>query len=364
MAKKILFILHLPPPIHGSSMMGQYIRSSEIINNSFNSKFINLSTSNAIKEIGKSPLTKIPRYLNIILKVAYELIKFNPEIVYLGINAKGIGFLKDFPIALLTKLFGNKLVLHYHNKGVSDFQDKRAYNFLYKILFKNTLVILLSKKLHKDVSKYVSINNVFFLSNGIPAKHSTFNKNTPLNTPPKLLFLSNLIESKGVYELLYALKLLKSQGFKFICNFVGGEGDISSEKFKSKLESLNIQDCAFYLGKKYGTEKYDIFQSSDIFIFPTYYHNEIFSLVILEAMMFGLPVISTDEGAISDIITDNVTGFIVKKKSSQDLADKIQLLIKNPQTRIKMGENGKEKFLKFFTLEIFEKRLFKILDQI
>ena len=60
MKSKILFILHLPPPVHGSSMVGQYIKDSKVvINTSFDAQYINLSTSKTIDEIGKNPLLKL-----------------------------------------------------------------------------------------------------------------------------------------------------------------------------------------------------------------------------------------------------------------------------------------------------------------
>ena len=96
MNKRILFILHLPPPVHGSSMVGQYIKDSKILNDAVEGNFINLSTSRTVDEIGKNPLVKISRYLKIILKVIIKLIKYNPEIVYLAITAKGNGFTRIF----------------------------------------------------------------------------------------------------------------------------------------------------------------------------------------------------------------------------------------------------------------------------
>ena len=79
-------------------------------------------------------------------------------------------------------------------------------------------------------------------------------------------------------------------------------GIFLQSKLNQKINDLNLQEYVTYLGKKYGDYKYEIFQSSDIFVFPTFYHNECFPLVLLEAMMFGLPVISTSEGGIPDIV--------------------------------------------------------------
>lgn len=363
MKSKILFILHLPTPVHGSAIVGQYIKDSKVVENAFDTRFINLSTSLTIDEIGKNPIVKISRYFKIVFKVISCLLSFKPETVYLAITAKGVGFYKDLPLALLVKIFGKKLVLHYHNKGVSNYQDRTFDNLLYKVLFRKTKVILLSENLFEDISKYVSKKGVYYCPNGIPTIEYPKNDNYLLNnSTTQLLFLSNLIESKGVYILLEALALLKNEGVVFHCNLVGGVGDISIDQLSSKIRNLKLESYVTYLGKKYGKEKYDIFQSSDCFIFPTYY--ETFGLVNIEAMMFALPVISTNEGGIPDVVKNNETGFIVEKKNPVALAERIKQLIKDPELAKQMGLKGRVRFLEHYTLEIFEKRLVHILNQI
>ena len=360
---KILFILSLPNPIHGSSIVGKQIKESKIINKGIDARYINLSTSKSLDEIGKNPVIKIRRYFNILIKVFYNLIKHNPEKVYITIAAKGIGFYKDFPIALLVKLFGKKLFLHYHPKGVSERQNLFFDNILYKILFNKSKVILLSKSLYADVKKYVSPRDVFYCANGIPISKSLLKKNQNKNKTPQLLFLSNLIESKGVFILLHALSLLKDQRILFYCNFIGAEGDICRDQFNAKLKDLNLHKHVSYLGKKYNDEKDKIFQNSDIFVFPTFYHNETLPLVVLEAMMWGIPIISTSEGAIGDMIINDETGFIVEKKNVEELANKIKFLIENPIISKQMGERGNVNFYKYYTVEVFERNLLKILNQ-
>jgi glycosyltransferase involved in cell wall biosynthesis len=363
MKSKILFILHLPPPVHGSSMVGRYIKDSILVENTFDRQFINLSTSLTINEIGKNPIIKIFRYFKIFFKILLVLFNFKPNIVYLAITAKGIGFYKDLPIALLVKLFGKKLILHLHNKGVSNFQHRFFDNLLYKILFKNSKVILLSERLFKDVSKYVRKKDVYFCPNGIPDVYDLKNKSKK-NEIPEILFLSNLIESKGVYIFLEALKLLKDEDVQFLCNIVGGEGNISSKKLNKKISDLNLDEFVTFQGKKYGDEKNDILKSSDIFVFPTFYPNECFPLVLLEAMQFNLPIISTNEGGIADIVKNNETGFIIEKENSKQLSEKIKWLIDNPQKAKLMGEKGRDYFLKNYTSEVFEIRLKKILQDV
>lgn len=364
MKKKILFILHVPPPVHGSSMVGKYIKESLPINETFDTRYINLGTSTKVDQIGKGGFLKIVKYINIILKTAYNIIFHRPQLAYIAMTAKGGAFYKDVLIAFLLKIFHIKLVIHFHNKGVAVNQEKKLDHYLYRKVFKNTKVILLSKYLYADVKKYVAKKDVFYCPNGIPEMPVELIDRTHKKGTVQLLFLSNLIESKGVFVLLEALYTLHKKNVDFYCNFIGGEGDISALIFQKKVEELGLTNKVSYLGKKYGVDKNEYFLNADIFIFPTFYHNETFGLVNLEAMQYALPVISTFEGGIPEVVVNENTGFLVNQKNVIDLSKKIEALINNKDLRIKMGENGRNRFKEKFTIEIFENCLTNILHQI
>jgi len=348
--------------VHGSSLVGEFINKSNLINTTFNCRYINLGTSKSIDEIGKNGFQKWFLYVSIILRTIKQLIAFKPDLVYLAMTAKGVAFYKDMVMAFLAKLFGVKLVIHFHNKGVSINQNKTLDNFLYKRVFKNTKVILLSKHLYSDIKKYVKEENVYYCPNGIPELSLNENNATIKNDTVQLLFLSNLIESKGVYVLLDALKILKSKKIKFTCNFVGGIGDISEEAYNNKVRSLQLQDCVYYLGKKFNQEKTTIFNNSDIFVHPTF--SDCFPLVLLEASQFKLPMVSAYEGAIPEIIDDGVNGFLVPKNDVTKLVEVLKLLINDESLRMKLGDAAYKKYKNEYTLSKFENRLADILQKI
>ena len=104
-------------------------------------------------------------------------------------------------------------------------------------------------------------------------------------------------------------------------------------------------------------------KDADIFVFPTYYHNECFPLVILEAMEQGLPVISTNEGGIPDIIDNGNYGYTVEKNNPIDLASAIERLLKEPELRNSMREAGRRRFEEKFTEEVFEKKMRECLEK-
>ena len=116
-----------------------------------------------------------------------------------------------------------------------------------------------------------------------------------------------------------------------------------------------------YWGRRYGSEKDVFWKDADIFVFPTYYHNECFPLVILEAMEQGLPVISTNEGGIRDEVKDGKNGFIVKPQDAIALADAIQRLLDDKDARLSMGAEGRRMFKERFIMECFENNIKGIL---
>src|SRR5439155_3502169 len=111
-----------------------------------------------------------------------------------------------------------------------------------------------------------------------------------------------------------------------------------------------------------GRAKERLFAEADIFVFPTYYRAESFPLVILEAMSFGLPVVSTYEGAIPEIVIDGVTGHIVPRRDSAELAARLEYLILNPQARLTLGRNGRQRFMENYTMERFHESVVRHLD--
>lgn len=361
MKSKILFILHLAPPVHGASVVGSYIQESKFITDVFDSACINLSTASDLADIGKSSVKKFVFIFKLYVNLIRYLLKNKVDLCYFTINASGPAWLKELIIVAILKLFRVPIIYHYHNKGVRLNANSFWKRELYKFQFRQTKTILLSNLLREDISLFVSDQDIYICPNGIPQSVKSKHKPSELC---QILFLSNLIETKGVYVLLDACRLLKEKNIPFRCIYIGGEGDISGIELKEKIEKIGLDRFVEYQGKKYGFEKEKAFADADIFAFPTFYRNECFPLVALESMQYSLPIISTKEGAIPEIVQDGITGYLVTKQNSQALADKLEILIKNPELRKEMGRAGRKLYEEKFTLTIFEKRMVEILQSV
>ena len=132
--KRILCIVPLPPPVHGSAMMCQYIKDSHLINDTFQCDYVNLSTSRRMDEIGKRSIKKLFRFIGSYLAVLKKLFIHHYDACYLAITCYGIGFLKDAPFVLLCKLFGCKVIIHQHNKGMANDINRKPFRHFFFFL--------------------------------------------------------------------------------------------------------------------------------------------------------------------------------------------------------------------------------------
>ena len=402
--KHILFITPLPPPVHGSAMVSQCIKDSELIRGEFDCDFVNLSTSRRMDEIGKGGAKKLLRFAGSFFLLFYKLLVHRYDLCYLAITCHGMGFLKDAPFVLLCKLFGRRIVIHQHNKGMSGCIDRWPYRWLIPYIYKHARVILLSWHLYPDIAQAVKREQVMICANGIAAEQQVNCDDSQVNaalprlgvnqsqgddspaTPLRLtsssaainrseaapltahrspltvnlLFLSNLIPSKGVYVLLDACKMLKDRGVAFQCNFVGGESkEMDRRVFEETVKERGLEGRVLYHGPKYGEEKEHYWSMADVFVQPTY--EDCFPLTILEAMQHGLPVVSTDEGAVPDMVVDGENGCVCERKDVSGLAGALERLITDAALRMRMGEVGRKRYEEEFTLECFERRFVECL---
>ncbi len=355
--KKILFVMQLPPPVHGVSVMNEIIRSSKIINAQIDCDYINLATTKDIKDLRKSAFYKYFVTLKILMKLVFKLASKRYDFVYITIFPFGFAFYKDAVMVMAAKLMRKKVLLHLHTYGFKKASEKSSLiKGIYRVVFKNTRVICLSDALVEDVERIYQ-GEVDILPNGIPQvnfeNHYHVNK---ANTG--FLYLSNLIKGKGILLIMDALVILKNKGLQFKLRVAGAEGDVSYAMLENLIEKNQLRDYVTLLGPKYGEEKLNEFKQADVFLLPSDYDT--FGLVLLEAMQFGVPCVATAIGAIPDVI-GNGRGVLLHELKAEVLAEKMEILMHSPELRLKMSDLGFNYFKSNFTVQVFEQRCLNVL---
>lgn len=358
---KILFLVQLPPPIHGAALRNQFITKSELINNSFDIKVLPLTFAKDINDLESISVRKILKMFGFLFLLLISLIKFQPDCVYFTLSPVGNSFIRDVIYVALIKTFRINIIYHLRGLGIEQSANKWKMP-LYRFVFKNTSVICLSIIATKDIESVYSEKPII-INNGIEDPVTSYGIKLNINREisiKNILFLSNLIKSKGLIDLINAIEILAKSRTDFHINIVGRESneltldDINKIITKKKLYK-------FFTLKKglYGQDKFVEFIKSDIFVFPTYYPKENFPGVILEAMACQLPIITTKTGSIPEIIENNRNGLLVEINQPEQIATQLHRILENDNLRYRLGVEARKDFLKFYRQEIFEENIFK-----
>ena len=116
-----------------------------------------------------------------------------------------------------------------------------------------------------------------------------------------------------------------------------------------------------YVGVVYNEEKKELLNWSNIFVLPTYYKMEGQPISILEALATKNVIISTNHAGIVDVIEDNKNGFLVEKKNSKSVTNKLIFLDENKSKILEICNYNKMYFMENFTIDIFSREFIKII---
>ena len=304
---KVLFILkNSKNSTNGFYLMNQMIDAIDFEDYNMEVTKINLySYSTKIKPLDYI-LTIIKMFVHGI-KICISLIFNRPKIVYFTISPVKT-FLRDLYYVFLFKVFAIPVVYHLHGKGIKEkYEDSKFFQKLYRWAYKNVSVVALSEKLAFDFD-FLPIKSYLIVPNVIE-DCSIVKNNRIERTHLEVIFISNLIISKGVDDFIQSVKLAFDEGVNIKATIVGKERDYNRTDINNMIADYG--DLIRYVGPLYNTSKFEMLSKCDILVFPT--SNDTWGLVILEAMQLGLAVITTDEGATTDMIEDGVNGFIIDK---------------------------------------------------
>lgn len=168
------------------------------------------------------------------------------------------------------------------------------------------------------------------------AKDNAFGK-LSINPEPgrrvNILFVGRIEERKGLIYLLKSYKIL-SKKFSNLRLIVVGDGELKTDCQKW-AKSNKLKEVLFE-GERTGTELSSYYASADIFVSPAVF-GESFGIVLLEAMASGKPVVAFANKGYKEFLKNKKGGLLANIKDSQDLADKIEILIKDAALRKRIG---------------------------
>ena len=355
--QNVIFLGKLPPPYIGPAVAAKIILNSNL-KNEFNLIHLDMSDHRDINTLAKIDFTNFYLAFKQYFDLAFLIIKHKPALVYIPAGQTTVGYFRDAGFILIAKFFRKKVLCHL-----------RGGNFLNWYNSTSGLTKWLVRKIHAKVDGQIVLGNnlkglfnwllpdekIFVIPNG--GEYEFSHPKSQNSKSISVLFLGNFIGSKGILDVLKAAPIVSKThpNVKFV--FAGSWRDEETQNEFKQFMDDNPNPLVEIAGPVTGEAKFQLLSSVDIFVFPTFYHNEGHPWVIVEAMAAGLPIISTDHAAVPESVVDGYNGFLVKKKNPQHIAEKIITLIEDKELRIKMGKNSRKHYLDGFTEAQMIKRL-------
>jgi glycosyltransferase involved in cell wall biosynthesis len=398
---KLLVFAHTPPPHHGQSYMVQLMlagfggdcrmgaqraaRGGAKADFGVECYHVNTRLSKKLEDIGDLRLGKLILLLGYCLQAIWCRFRYGVQnFYYIPAPGKHSALYRDWVVMLICRPFFKRVILHWHAAGLAKWLElvvtMRSRSLTYWLMKQVDLSIVLSKYNRADAEKLFS-RQVRVVSNGIPdpcprfveevltrrkarsAARRKLSSGSTLEAADlrgtgddprqvKVLYLAHCTREKGLFDALRGValanqRLRQRQSPLFLRLLVTGGFVTADEKadFDQRMTEPGMAETVQYLGFVSGEQKHELLREADLFCFPTYYENENQPVNLIEAMAFGLPILTTRWRSLPELFPDKYPG-LVNVRSPEQVADGLLALMDS-----ETGEGFREIFLRTYTLE-------------
>ncbi|HSJ05450.1 MAG TPA: glycosyltransferase family 4 protein [Longimicrobiales bacterium] len=288
-----------------------------------------------------------------------------PDVVYVPIAQNTLGLLRDATFVLPALAAGRRVVLHVHGSGLRAYHDAAGpvmRRLLGAMLAGARRVIVLGERLRPMLDGLVDGDRVAVLPNGSDDPFGGVPDRSSRTGPVRVLYLGNLIRTKGFLDVMDAVGMLRGKGLPVELHLAGDFlSDVDRRAAADRGAGLGT--AVTFHGVVTGDAKTELLRSADIFCFPSYYPNEGHPYVVVEAMAAGLPVVATAHATIGDTVLDGETGILVPPRNPEALATALASLVKAAGERSRLGHAGRRRFEDHYTLVRWSDGLCRIMRE-
>ena len=288
-------------------------------------------------------------------------VTWRPNIVHIH-TFSWFTFWRNTIDVVVSKLIFRRVVLHIHGGQFHKFLNSLSWwkRMLVRLVFRaSDRVVVLSEEWSRRLSGWCAAEKLVVVPNGVPVQSMGCKQKDEII---HVLCLANYSEAKGQSDLLRAVAGT-SDPSSFKIALLGVESEKGyRELLHSLVDKLNLTGQVEIPGPKIGIEKQSYMNKADIFCLPSY--DEGLPMSMLEAMATGIPVIMTRVGAIPEVISDRVDGFLYDPGNVNDLTKCIDYLVENPERAEIIGLAGYERVKQEYSIEVAAARIMTIYREI
>lgn len=258
-----------------------------------------------------------------LVKIFFHLMIKNPAIVHVHMSERG-SFVRKYIIFRIAKMFRKKVIIHTHGAEFKEYflTASVAVQKRVKVLLSRAdKVIALGERWKKTLLEIEPKAKTAVLKNSIPIP--TIERRSGSQTSFSILFLAVLIQRKGIMDLITAsVPVIREaeKRQKQVCFHIAGDGDLM-EAAKQLVASYGIEESYRFYGWIGEQQKRELLANADLFVLPSY--NEGLPMSILEALSYGIPIVSTKVGSIDEAVEEGRNGYLIEPGNMDALSKRM-----------------------------------------
>ena len=260
-----------------------------------------------------------------------------PDIVHIH-SSFGPSFYRKIPFIYMAKWVHKPIINHCHGAEFDHFYinaSERKKRLIKKVYNKCDAFIALSEEWKDNLLQIVPKEKITVIENYSIINEEAVRSRELKENRKQILFLGELGQRKGVYDIPKVVKEV-AQVFPDVIFILGGDGEM--QKIKGLVKKNSVEKNVIFPGWVRGKEKDKLLKESDVFFLPSY--NEGMPMSILDAMGYGMPIISTNVGGIPKIVKNGENGYRYDPGDIHGFAHGIIELLKDSKLRSAYGKGS------------------------
>ena len=287
-------------------------------------------------------------FLRCLIQLGVMCLVRPPDLIHLNLAAHG-STLRKLLLMRLAGAFRVPTLLHIHASRFVPFCESlgpRARRLLVGSLSRASRIVVIGDYWRRYLVETLGVpaEIVAVIHNAVPMPPPAAPR--AANSRCRIVALGQLGQRKGTPELLDALAASTMRELDWEAD-IAGNGTV--EASRARVAALGLSDRVRIPGWVDAETVAGLLAGADIFVLPS--HNEGLPVAILEAMGAGLAVVTTPVGAIPELVIAHESGLLVPPGSAGDLAAALADLVGNPELRVRLGKNARERIERYFRID-------------